>query len=333
MKNLIVFILLVSFVTIGGHGASGQSSTAAFELASVVDVIDGDTIEVSMEDGTIHRVRYIGINTPERDQPCGDDATYMNTLMVDGQTVAMFKDVSETDRYGRLLRYVFVNGTFVNAALVADGWAESARYPPDTIFAEWFDYLHEQARAADLGCHPFGVFEGAGAVSPTATIVPAATGVTVTAASDVNLRGGPGTNYSTIGTLRTNQTATAIARNGDWLLLDNGAWVASWIVSVDGDYLSLPTQGAPAAPAQQPAVQQPQQSQPQATAPPQAPSVPPTATQPPPPAAPAFTCDCSKVCSAMASCDEAYFQLNQCGCGARDGDNDGVPCESICPGG
>lgn len=53
----------------------------------------------------------------------------------------------------------------------------------------------------------------------------------------------------------------------------------------------------------------------------------------PVPQAPAFTCDCSKTCSAMASCEEAKFQLNQCGCKARDGDGDGVPCESICPGG
>lgn len=43
-----------------------------------------------------------------------------------------------------------------------------------------------------------------------------------------------------------------------------------------------------------------------------------------------FSCNCSKVCSAMASCEEAYFQLNSCGCGKRDGDNDGVPCENIC---
>jgi len=46
-----------------------------------------------------------------------------------------------------------------------------------------------------------------------------------------------------------------------------------------------------------------------------------------------FTCDCSKTCSQMISCNEAYFQLNQCGCTRRDGDNDGVPCENICPGG
>lgn len=43
-----------------------------------------------------------------------------------------------------------------------------------------------------------------------------------------------------------------------------------------------------------------------------------------------YSCNCSKSCDAMASCEEAYFQLNQCGCSKRDGDSDGVPCESIC---
>lgn len=43
-----------------------------------------------------------------------------------------------------------------------------------------------------------------------------------------------------------------------------------------------------------------------------------------------YTCDCSKTCPNMISCEEAYYQLNTCGCSARDGDNDGVPCESIC---
>lgn len=47
----------------------------------------------------------------------------------------------------------------------------------------------------------------------------------------------------------------------------------------------------------------------------------------------AYVCDCSKYCSKMASCEEAMFQLNNCGCSERDGDKDGVPCESLCPGG
>lgn len=55
--------------------------------------------------------------------------------------------------------------------------------------------------------------------------------------------------------------------------------------------------------------------------------------QPTQPPASGFTCNCSKTCGAMANCEEAYFQLNQCGCSSRDNDQDGVPCESICPGG
>ena len=43
-----------------------------------------------------------------------------------------------------------------------------------------------------------------------------------------------------------------------------------------------------------------------------------------------YTCDCSKLCSQISTCEEAYFQLNQCGCTKRDSDKDGVPCESLC---
>lgn len=49
-----------------------------------------------------------------------------------------------------------------------------------------------------------------------------------------------------------------------------------------------------------------------------------------PPAAVGFQCNCNKTCTQMSNCTEAYFQLNQCGCSERDGDSDGVPCESIC---
>lgn len=61
-----------------------------------------------------------------------------------------------------------------------------------------------------------------------------------------------------------------------------------------------------------------------------------SSTQPQPPAPPApagYTCNCSKTCGEMSSCEEAYFQLNTCGCRRLDRDSDGVPCESICPGG
>lgn len=43
-----------------------------------------------------------------------------------------------------------------------------------------------------------------------------------------------------------------------------------------------------------------------------------------------YTCDCAKLCSQIATCEEAYFQLSQCGCTKRDSDGDGIPCESLC---
>ncbi len=53
-------------------------------------------------------------------------------------------------------------------------------------------------------------------------------------------------------------------------------------------------------------------------------------TQPVKSSSPSYTCSCSKTCKQMSSCEEAYYQLNTCGCSARDGDDDGVPCEEIC---
>lgn len=305
------------------------------QQAQVIGIIDGDTIEVEI-DGQTYRVRYIGIDTPERNEPCGDESTYANTLLVSGKSVVLRRDVSEADRYGRLLRYVYVNNVFVNAALVGNGWAESVHYPPDTAFAALFDDLHAQARVANIGCHPFGVFHDAAVVLPSPTAAPSVNHVTVTANSNVNLRSGPGTDYAVLGTLGAGQTVDVVGRNGDWLVLKNGWWVASWVVTVTGNASALPIKEyvPAAAPQQAQRPAQPQQAQPKAPSQPQAPRSLPTSTAASPPrAAPGFACDCGKTCPAMVSCEEAYFQLNQCGCTARDGDSDGVPCEIICPGG
>jgi endonuclease YncB( thermonuclease family) len=127
------------------------------DTAVVTEVIDGDTIDVNIN-GVEQRVRYIGINTPERDQVCSREASDANTALVQGQTVTLVRDVSETDRFGRLLRYVYVNGVNVNEQLVAQGYAEAVEYPPDIAQTAAFRALEIQARAANLGCHPTGVF-------------------------------------------------------------------------------------------------------------------------------------------------------------------------------
>ncbi len=60
------------------------------------------------------------------------------------------------------------------------------------------------------------------------------------------------------------------------------------------------------------------------------PTKPPAVIQPASTNTTGYVCNCSKSCPSMANCEEAYFQLNDCGCSARDADDDGIPCESIC---
>jgi len=118
--------------------------------ATVVRVIDGDTIEVDI-DGRLYKVRYIGIDTPEVGRPGADEATAFNAQLVSGKTVYLEKDVSETDRYGRLLRYVWVEEAMINAVLVANGYAQVTTYPPDVKYQQDFLELQKQAEANGLG--------------------------------------------------------------------------------------------------------------------------------------------------------------------------------------
>ena len=128
------------------------------EQGQVVDVIDGDTIDVRLN-GQVMRVRYIGINTPERDETCYGEATRANADLVNNKTVTLVKDQSETDRFGRLLRYIYAGDVFVNARLVESGHAEVVSYPPDNAQYDRFRQLEDSARNANRGCHPTGIFD------------------------------------------------------------------------------------------------------------------------------------------------------------------------------
>lgn len=135
---------------------SGPLSPPVFEApdrveAQVVNVVDGDTIDVRIA-GREHRVRYIGIDTPETvhptrgEEPYGREAPDRNKQLVSGQTVYLEKDVSQTDQCGRLLRYVWITeGSMVNATLVAGGYAQVATYPPDVRYVDIFLELQRKA--------------------------------------------------------------------------------------------------------------------------------------------------------------------------------------------
>ncbi len=133
------------------------AATGGAEIGRVTRVVDGDTIDVLL-DGVNTRIRYLQMNTPERDQPCSRESTQANADLVAGQTVRLVPDKELVDPYDRLLRFVYVGDLLVNRELVAGGWAEVVLYPPNDARYDEFLRLEQEAAAAGRGCHPTGVF-------------------------------------------------------------------------------------------------------------------------------------------------------------------------------
>jgi micrococcal nuclease len=123
------------------------SCSEADNVARVIDVIDGDTILI--EGG--HLVRYIGIDAPEINTFYYDKAVAMNEELVRGKEVRLERDTSNKDRYGRLLRYVFIDTTFINGEMVKTGHALARAYPPDTKYQLFLEALEDEARQKKKG--------------------------------------------------------------------------------------------------------------------------------------------------------------------------------------
>ena len=126
------------------------SPTPELQAAYVARVTDGDTIRVRI-DGREYPLRYIGINCPEVGQPYADEATRANQDLVLHKTVLPERDVSETDRHGRLLRYVYLDDQMVNGILVQRGLANAGTYPPDVKHQDYLRALEQEAREAGRG--------------------------------------------------------------------------------------------------------------------------------------------------------------------------------------
>lgn len=103
-----------------------------------------------MVEGNV-RVRYIGMNAPEMDEPFGEEAKEANQYLVQGKRVKMEKDVSNTDRYNRWLRYVYVDSLMVNGEIVRLGLARAHGYPPDTKYQDYLIRLEREAGQAGRG--------------------------------------------------------------------------------------------------------------------------------------------------------------------------------------
>ena len=150
-SRLIPIVLCGVFILLG---------TAKAETVTVLQVTDGDTC--LLDDG--RKVRYLGIDAPETQRPTqglecfGPEATERNKELVEGELVRLESDMTDRDAYGRLLRYVYVDGAFINGVLVEEGFAYSSYYPPDVKYYDELLRLELDAEAAGLGlwsaCRP-----------------------------------------------------------------------------------------------------------------------------------------------------------------------------------
>jgi micrococcal nuclease len=162
LLGLVVLALFLSRCGEEGPGEPGLADRAGALQAEVIDVHDGDTIEVELPDGSREDVRYIGIDTPETAKPdapaecIADEAEAANEALVrEGQVTLRFGP-ERRDRYGRLLAYVYAPAPggltrFVNAVLVRRGLARPLTIAPNDARAPLFQRLAAKAAAAGRG--------------------------------------------------------------------------------------------------------------------------------------------------------------------------------------
>ncbi|RME75339.1 MAG: hypothetical protein D6784_08125 [Chloroflexi bacterium] len=117
------------------------------ETVVVSSVLDGDTIQLA--DG--RKVRYIGINTPERGQPFYSEATEANRRLIADRTIRLERDVESFDQYGRILAYVWADDVLVNLEIVRQGYANTLTIPPNVKYESLFRQAEREAREAGRG--------------------------------------------------------------------------------------------------------------------------------------------------------------------------------------
>lgn len=136
-----------------------KTSSVSQSTYKVVKVVDGDTIDVSV-DGKVERLRLIGIDTPETKDPrkgveCfGKEANNITTEILLGKNVSLESDEtqSDKDRYGRLLRYVFIeDGTNFNEYMIREGYAYEYTYDSAYKYQEKFINAEINARENNRG--------------------------------------------------------------------------------------------------------------------------------------------------------------------------------------
>jgi len=130
--------------------------TLAQEQGTVTNVVDGDTFKIEIN-GTVETVRIIGIDTPETVHPSkpvqcfGKEASNALKEVLDGEDITLEKNpAEERDKYGRLLRYVEIDGVDIGASMIEEGFAYSYKQYPHPRLEE-YNELEKEAREENRG--------------------------------------------------------------------------------------------------------------------------------------------------------------------------------------
>lgn len=158
-KHLIISAALLLSLALSRNLVTNRAPLSASDETSlpkkvmVTRVIDGDTIIANNS----LRIRYTGIDAPETKNPYrpvgyyGKEASSYNRDLVLGKEVLLEYDVQKFDKYGRALAYVYVDGIFVNAELVKNGYARAFTVPPNVKYSGLFASLQKEARKTRTG--------------------------------------------------------------------------------------------------------------------------------------------------------------------------------------
>lgn len=150
-RAAVAFAALVLVACGSGSGTDTPPAPGeAARSAAVVRVLDGDSVALLI-DGVEREARLIGVNAPERDECWGPEAKERLATAARG-TVTFETDVEATDRYDRLLVYLWTaDGTFINADLAATGDVIARAFPPNTARQDPIDEAGMAARASGEG--------------------------------------------------------------------------------------------------------------------------------------------------------------------------------------
>lgn len=145
IKSVSLFGLIVFLAFLGVIFNLNNFKTT--NARKVSRVIDGDTVE--LVSGA--RVRLIGIDAPEIGKPYAREAKNELEGLILGEEVTLERDTSNTDKYDRLLRYIWQANTLVNEKVVREGFAKVVSYPPDIKYQERLGEAEVKAKEENRG--------------------------------------------------------------------------------------------------------------------------------------------------------------------------------------